>query len=138
MDRHKQFIESFSEWAKQKTNILGAALVGSHARGTAHADSDIDLVIITSVPSMFLTTEEWINKFGSVRSLQNEDHRSVQTRRAYYQDGLEVEFGVTTPDWLQTEPIDEGTRAVMMDGHRVLDDKAGLFATFFAALPRNL
>jgi hypothetical protein len=32
-------------------------LVGSHARGTAHAESDIDLVIITSVPSTFLTTE---------------------------------------------------------------------------------
>jgi hypothetical protein len=33
---------------------------------------------------------------------------------------------------LDTAPIDEGSRGVMIDGHRILDDKTGLFSAFLA------
>jgi hypothetical protein len=43
--------------------------------------------------------------------------------RAWFADGLEVEFGFTTPDWAAA-PLDEGTRRVVRDGLRVLFDRA--------------
>ena len=35
-------------------DICGLALVGSWARGTARADSDVDLVVLTSHPDRYL------------------------------------------------------------------------------------
>ena len=45
-----------------------------------------------------------------------EDYGLVQSRRVRYGNGVEVEFGITTIGWLNTAPIDEGSRRVMSDG----------------------
>jgi aminoglycoside 2''-phosphotransferase len=50
----------------------------------------------------------------------------------FYASGIEVEYGITTRDWLNTNPMDEGTQKVLNDGYRLLDDKVGLFSTYFA------
>ena len=36
------------------------ALVGSHARGTARADSDIDLIVLTTDPQYFRADTCWL------------------------------------------------------------------------------
>jgi len=137
MSPQQQFICRVTEWAVSQTGLLGVALVGSCARGTEHEDSDIDLVLITRNPTWWLETDEWLSGFGTVRTIELEDYGLVQCRRVRYENGIEVEFGITTDEWLNTVPIDEGSRRVMSDGHRILDDKAGLFSTFLAVLKRK-
>ena len=36
------------DWAKKQPTIQAVAVVGSHARGTARAESDIDLVLLVT------------------------------------------------------------------------------------------
>jgi hypothetical protein len=45
--------------------------------------------------------------------------------RAFYESGLEVEYGFTTPDWAET-PTDAGTMRVVTDGMRVVYDPQGV------------
>jgi predicted nucleotidyltransferase len=56
-DEHAQrIIQIVLEWAKAQPTIYAVALVGSHARGTARADSDIDLIVLTTDRSTFAPT----------------------------------------------------------------------------------
>ena len=43
------------DWAKAQPAIEAVAVVGSYARGTARADSDIELVLLTTRPREFRT-----------------------------------------------------------------------------------
>jgi predicted nucleotidyltransferase len=137
MTRERQFISIITDWAASQPDLLGVALVGSYARGAERADSDIDLVLITKDPIWWLESDEWLKNFGDLMTVELEDYGLVQSRRVRYRNGLEVELGITTNQWLKTAPIDEGTRRVMFDGHRILDDKAGLFSAFFAVLYKD-
>jgi len=51
-----------------------------------------------------------------------------------FQDGLEVEFGITTSEWLSDETLDEEKSREMKRGYKVLNDEAGLFAAFAVTL----
>ena len=86
----------------------------------------IDIVIIARHPNWWLETDEWLEQLGTVRTVDLEDDGPVQSRRVRYENGIEVEFGITMDEWPNTAPIDEGSRRVMADGHRILNDKAGL------------
>ena len=138
MSQQQQFIWKVREWAVSQPGLLGVVLVGSCVRGTEREGSDLDLVLITRNPTWWLETDEWLSGFGTVRTIELEDYGLVQCRRVRYENGIEVEFGITTAEWLNTVPIDEGSSRVMSDGHRILDDKAGLFSTFIAVLERQL
>jgi hypothetical protein len=60
-----------------------------------------------------------------VKAAELEAWGRVTSLRVWYEDGLEVEFSLATPDWA-TSP-DDGTRRVVSDGLRVLWDPNGLF-----------
>jgi len=55
-----RILEVIIGWAKVHEDIRGVALVGSHARGTARLDSDIDLVVLADNPEAFRTDGSWI------------------------------------------------------------------------------
>lgn len=120
-------INAVVNWAQDRPDILGIALVGSHARGEARIDSDIDLVLLASDPQQYIDQPAWVEAFGEIASINTEDWGLVTSLRVFYQDGAEVEFGMTTTEWA-SEPIDEGTRGVMENGMQVLLDKLGLLA----------
>jgi predicted nucleotidyltransferase len=113
------------KWAESRPEILGVALVGSYARNEARADSDVDFVLLASVPQEFINKPEWINNFGVVKSCTVEDWGLVTSLRVYYEGGPEVEYGLTSSEWA-SEPVDEGTSQVFSDGMQILLDKAGL------------
>lgn len=48
-----------SRWVDEKPDILGIALVGSHARNEARIDSDIDLVILCKEPNIYFNNVLW-------------------------------------------------------------------------------
>lgn len=128
------FIDQFKQWAARQGGLEAVALVGSWARDAARDDSDVDLVMITGDPGVYLADERWLTTFGEVDQAEHEDWGLVQSKRVFYKNGLEVEFGVTTPEWAQTEPLDPGTEQVVKDGMKVLYDRSGLLQALLAAV----
>jgi len=134
MEKQREFITKFAEWSHKQNHILGLALVGSYACGLERPDSDVDFVIISDDAECLLQNDDWIERFGTVSKTQLEDYGLVQSRRVFYEDGVEAEFGLTGREWLRTDPVDGGTRWVLQFGYKVLDDKAGLFSSFNRAV----
>ncbi len=132
MQPAQTFIERFSQWAAAQSPIEAVALVGSWARGAARADSDVDLVIVASDPQVYLADTDWISAFGSVTSVSHEDWGLVQSKRVFFENGLEVEFGITTREWTQTGPVDPGTAQVVRDGMKILVDRGGVLQSLQA------
>ncbi len=118
----KAFLSQFAEWAGGQPDILALALVGSYARGDAREDSDVDLVIISSHPGMYLTDLSWTAAFGKVQGNQIEDYGRLTSVRVWYAGGLEVEYGITDEKWA-AEPLDQGTREVISAGMQVLFER---------------
>ena len=117
-----QFLSAVVQWASAQLDIVAVALVGSYARGTAGPASDVDLVILTSCPQRYLRFTDWAATFGPIATQTTEDWGKVTSLRVWYEKGKEVEFGITTPEWV-AHPIDEGTRKVISDGIRILFDR---------------
>jgi uncharacterized protein len=128
------FLDAVKTWAASRSDILAILIVGSHARGTARPDSDVDLVIITETPVYYLQNDQWLSNFGSVTQNQDEDWGLLQSRRTFYDDGLEVEFGITTREWAATNPLDDGTRHVIADGAQIVLDPSGLLVKLIDAV----
>ena len=121
------FIEDFMRWSKRRKDIRALALVGSYARETANETSDVDLVVITNDPQKYITDTEWTRVFGTVITKNVEDYGKVTSLRVWYESGLEIEYGFTTRDWVQT-PLDKGTKRIVNDGMRVLFEKEVLIS----------
>ncbi|MDP3948277.1 MAG: aminoglycoside 6-adenylyltransferase [bacterium] len=119
----EEFIAEFTKWANGQKEILGVLLVGSYAINSAKSDSDIDLVIITDQPVSYLEDDKWVKGFGEVKEIIREVYKSVQVKRVFYSNGLEVEYGITTPEWAKINPVDSGTERVIKDGVKILLDK---------------
>jgi predicted nucleotidyltransferase len=119
-----ELVQAVTSWAEKHVDIVSVALVGSHARGNARADSDVDLVIQCASPERYLGNLTWISEFGVPRDVSVEDYGLVQSVRVFYADGPEVEYGITSPEWV-TLPLDEGTITVLRDGVLVLLDRDG-------------
>jgi predicted nucleotidyltransferase len=127
MEKQREFITKFTEWSRKQNHILGLALVGSYANGLERQDSDVDFVIISDDADGLLRNDDWIQLFGRVSKTQLEDYGVVQSRRVFYEDGVEAEFGLTSREWLRTDPIDADTRCVLQSGYEILDEKQRSF-----------
>jgi uncharacterized protein len=125
--RAAALLEAATEWARARPDIAALALVGSYAREAARPGSDVDLVVITSDPARYLDDLSWTTGFGAVSHHQLEDYGKVISVRVWYADGLEVEYGITSEDWAAL-PLDEGTRAVISDGMKVLFERGDILS----------
>jgi predicted nucleotidyltransferase len=119
-----ELVKAVTSWAENQVDIVSVALVGSHARGSARTDSDVDLVLQCAKPARYLGDLTWISEFGVAQDVSVEDYGLVQSVRVFYEDGPEVEYGITSSKWL-TLPLDEGTHKVLRDGVLVLLDRDG-------------
>lgn len=132
----EQFLTEIVSWAAGRSDIAAIALVGSHARGEARPDSDIDLVLVCDDPSTLLRDADWRSTFGTIERSTIEDWGLVQSIRTFYRGGLEVEFGITSSDWAEI-PVDPGTLEVIRCGIKTLYDPRGVLSRLFAALGDN-
>ena len=76
-----------------------------------------------------ITDDDFYQRFGEVKKKQTEYYGACISVRVWYQDGLEVEFGIVEPSWILV-PLDAGTRKVLSDGYRILLDKKSKFRDF--------
>lgn len=90
-DHIRDFLNAFVHWASLQEDVQAIALVGSYAR----EDSDIDLVILTNQPRKYLDKLNWIENFGALLKSQIEDYGKLTSIRVWYQNGQEVEYGIT-------------------------------------------
>jgi hypothetical protein len=122
-----RFLDRLTHWAAEQPDIQAAALVGSHARGSAGPTSDVDLVILADAPERFLTDRTWVETFGTPTAVHREEYGALTSLRVHYDDGLEVEFGFTPVRWAQ-EPVDPGTRKVISGRMRVLFERGPILS----------
>lgn len=125
-------LEVVTEWAAIRGDIVGLALVGSWARGTALPDSDIDLILLTPNPDAFHISSAWLMEIDwlrlglSVQSFRDAKYGVVWSRHVELSGGTLVEFSFGLPSWAATRPCDAGTQSVVSRGCRVLFDPTGL------------
>ncbi len=127
-----EFLRDFTDWAGERSDILGVALVGSRARGEAREDSDLDLVVVSSHAAEYLADLSWTSSFGEVERDAVEQYGKLTSVRVWYRDGLEIEFGITDEDWVDL-PLDPDTQAVVSDGLVVLLERGDLLSRHQAA-----
>ena len=126
-ERVKEFLHAFVDWARSQADITAVALVGSEARNAATAESDVDLVLISSSAEHYLEDSSWIHRFGRVQRQQVEDYGKLTSLRIWYEGGLEVEYGITDESWAAV-PLDEGTREVISGGMLVLLERGDILS----------
>ncbi len=131
------FLDQVRQWATQGRDVIAVALVGSWAIRTATPASDVDLVIIVNDPQRSLADNQWLQHFGQVLRTSDEDWGVVQSKRVFYANGLEVEFGITSRKWASTAPVDPGTKKVVEHGVRILVDRNGILDSLLRAVDRE-
>ncbi|MEM8672397.1 MAG: nucleotidyltransferase domain-containing protein [Cyanobacteria bacterium P01_G01_bin.67] len=100
------FLSEIVAWASKQDSVLGVSLGGSYARNQTRPDSDVDLVILSNKSTKLLAENEWISEFGKPVNNRHEDYGLVQSKHVLYEDGLKVEYGITTLEWTNTKPVD--------------------------------
>ena len=130
IEQIRDLLDLWVIWASARADVQALGLVGSYARGRAREDSDIDLVILTEQPEKYLTDIEWTKEFGVVEKHQTEDYGKLTSLRVWYENGPEVEYGISTPDWAAV-PIDPGTQQVIEDGLVVLFERGKLLSQHY-------
>lgn len=116
---------------------LRAHLFGSHARGDAKPDSDIDIVLMVEDPKAYLNDTNWISSFGEVSHSVVEDWGAVTSLRVFYTAGPEVEFSFATNDWCRLPP-DLGTKHVVSQGCVIVADRGGQLTALVEACHKHL
>ena len=116
-------LDDLAAWAVRRSDVVAVGIAGSHARGTARPDSDVDIILIVENAVRYLEEDEWLESFGAPRSVTDEDWGLLQSRRVHYANGIEVEFGIADRRWAAIEPVDQGTATVVAGGLRILYDR---------------
>jgi len=130
----EKFLSDLKIWAKSESSIVGVLLVGSYARKEASPNSDVDVVILTSEKHKLLSDTSWLKKFGKIRKFSVEEYGVCTSLRTFYYENFEVEFGLVSPEWANDSPIDEGTRAVVKGGARLIWEQSDEFTSLLSAL----
>lgn len=124
----QEIIDRITRWAANRQDIVGLLLVGSYARNAARPDSDIDIVLLTTDQTQYFNNT-WANELALGELVRTQAWGPITERRYATASGVEVEIGIGSPEWAQTDPVDPGTHRVVADGARSLHDPAGVLAS---------
>src|SRR5262245_10167810 len=124
----RSFIATIVPWIEARSDLRGLALVGSWARGTASANSDVDLVVLAEAPDNYRALETWLNRIPlpdgvSLASSHARDYGRVWSCHLTLRPHAEVELTFCDPEWAAVAPVDPGTRGVVENGFKILVDK---------------
>jgi hypothetical protein len=134
----EQLLTVVTRWTESRDDVLGLALVGSQAQGTASEDLDVDFVLLIIEPEDFRVDDTWLQEVQwiflglSVAAWRDVIYGAVWSRHVVLSDGCEVEFSFGAPSWANTTPVDQGTLSVISKGWRILLDRQGLLTSLAA------
>lgn len=126
----ESLLEKLKSFAAADSAMKAVIVVGSFAAGTAGPDSDLDLILITTDANRYLSDFSWVYQFGKAVSGEHEDYELVQSVRVFYENGPEVEFGITTLDWIDDKEF-KSTGKILSGGYRVIYDPDNLIDQFY-------
>ncbi|WP_327313710.1 nucleotidyltransferase domain-containing protein [Streptomyces sp. NBC_01235] len=129
----RQVVDRVTRWSANRSEVIGLLLVGSCARGAARPDSDVDLVLLSTATARYADDDAWTRELSLGELVRVQAWGPITEWRHVTASGLEVEVGVGSPDWARTDPVDVGTRRVVMDGARPLYDPAGILGALIQA-----
>jgi len=133
---YESVVEGVGEWADSQADIVAVGVVGSWARGTQHADSDVDFVVLTPRTTAYTEDDGWIEvALGqTLPVIRRAEWGPLTERRLKLPSGFEIEFGFGEPSWARIDPIDPGTAGVVADGGLLpVYDPEALLGTLAAA-----
>jgi aminoglycoside 6-adenylyltransferase len=138
-------LTSIMAWCEKSDIVQALIQTGSLARkdGTADGLSDIDVEIITSVPSALMANDDWLHQIGEVITvlrLHPEDGQEWATRLAIYSGGVKVDFTLAGIERVRSMIDARALDPLYERGYRILLDKSGVTtdlpaATCFLAAP---
>lgn len=126
-DKLEQILKLIGTFAESDSRIIAVGLCGSHARGDARVDSDIDLSILVEDKLKFKNVS-WINNFEFDKINENLDffedkkYGRVWSRHVFLKSGIEIEFSFANLSWADTKNLDNGTLKVVSDGFKIIYD----------------
>ena len=121
------FLFEFKRWAATEAGIHAVALVGSYSRNSASPESDVDLIVVTSPPNIYLEYKQWTSLFGRVLRDQVESYEKCTSLRVWYDEGFEVEFGFVDESWA-ARPLDKGARKIVADGMKIMFERSPILS----------
>lgn len=129
----RQVVDRVIRWSANRSDVVALLLVGSCARGAAHPDSDVDLVLLSTSAVRYAHDDAWARELSLGELVRVQAWGPVTEWRYAADSGLEVEVGVASADWARIDPVDDGTRRVVTDGARPLYDPAGILGALIRA-----
>lgn len=134
---YEKLIERFCDWAKDRSDIRAAVIVGSRARADHPADewADLDIVTVTTNPEHYVLTSDWVNNFGKplLTFIEPTSNGEEKERRVLFDGMLDVDFAIMPKERVRKllqAGGDPRTAAQISNslgrGVRVLVDKDGL------------
>jgi hypothetical protein len=128
-----------THWVAEDDNLRALALCGSWARGNPRADSDLDLIVLTSPQAVadrarLVTTIPFTDEGYQLQTYRWVTYGVVHSAHITLARSIEVELSFAALNWADTTPIDEGTRRVVTDAFAILVDKDQALATLVAAI----
>ncbi len=94
LDEVETLLQRVSRWAEQRSDVRALGLVGSWAGGASDLDSDVDVVLLTDMPSYYIERDDWFNALEGGHLVRMLPWGAITQRRFRLPGGLEVEFGV--------------------------------------------
>jgi hypothetical protein len=123
----------------QHDELRALALCGSWARGNARPDSDLDLIVLVRDASpdahlRLIRTIPWSSAGLSPQAIRWATYGIAHSAHITLGPHTELELTFADEIWANANPVDPGTRRVVIGGFQVLADKDGALARALAVL----
>lgn len=136
-NQHEKFeilIEKITFWCENREDIRAVMIVGSRARSEKPADewSDLDLVLFSTQPDEYLSSEDWVQEIGPywMTFIEKTAIGGGKERRVLFDDALDVDFSIFPLESFENLIVNDETRTTLGRGIRILVDKDRLFNKF--------
>jgi uncharacterized protein len=129
-----------ANWAIARDDIRAMALLGSWARGDPRPSSDLDLLLLSELVPDYQHCGTWLTKIDfqnagfQLRSSESAIYGVVWSQHLHLVPAAEVELTFARCSWASTDPVDNGTRAVVKDAFQIIFDRDEILAKLVDAV----
>lgn len=144
MDRFAAVKRNLTAMAEEREDICALVAIGSRTRTYEPADeySDLDVIMVTTRPDIYLDSDEVLSRIGEIRiSFVEPTIGGGRERRMLLEGSLDVDLIVLTPERFISMVDDHTADEIMSRGYAVLYDGIGVTArleqSVAAGMPRG-